>query len=155
MKKDEGINEINDEITRISEGISDKDILNEDARIMGDCNDNDTPLEVDTSLEEAEEYGEYSMTHTAHRDEECYGCATQRYSCEHDELDEERYVKLDSVGSWLDLRTGYTFPILKDGTRETNKDMAVHLEDCSYEWIESLKGMDKTFVGIWFKVNRK
>ena len=61
------------------------DILNEDARIMGDCNDNDTPLEVDTSLEEAEEYGEYSMTHTAHRDEECYGCATQRYSCEHDE----------------------------------------------------------------------
>ena len=58
----EEINERNDEITRISEGISDKDILNEDARIMNDSNDNDTPLE-----------------------EECYGCATQRYGCEHDE----------------------------------------------------------------------
>ena len=33
------LEEINDEITRISEGISDKDILNDDARIMNDSND--------------------------------------------------------------------------------------------------------------------
>ena len=65
----------------------------------------------------------------------------------------DRYVKLESVGCWLDLKTGYTFPMLENGTRETNKDMAVHLEDCDYEWIESLKGMDKVYVGVWFKNN--
>tara|TARA_R110002050_G_scaffold60787_1_gene134712 strand:- start:403 stop:609 length:207 start_codon:yes stop_codon:yes gene_type:complete len=65
----------------------------------------------------------------------------------------ERYVKLNSVGCWLDLKTGYTFPTLKNGTRETNKDSAVYLKDCSYEWIESLKGMDRVYVGVWFKNN--
>ena len=67
----------------------------------------------------------------------------------------DRYVKLESVGCWLDLKTGYTFPMLENGTRETNKDMAVHLEDCDYEWIESLEGMDEVYVGVWFKNNRK
>mgnify|MGYP003140481670 CR=1 FL=1 len=67
----------------------------------------------------------------------------------------DRYVKLESVGSWLDLKTGYTFPMLENGTRETNMDMAVHLEDCDYEWIESLEGMDEVYVGVWFKNNRK
>ena len=66
----------------------------------------------------------------------------------------DRYVKLESVGSWLDLKTGYTFPMLENGTRETNMDMSVHLEDCDYEWINSLKGMDKVYVGVWFKNNR-
>ena len=35
------------------------EIINDDARIKGDCNDNDTPLE---------DYSEYSQTHTAYRD---------------------------------------------------------------------------------------
>tara|TARA_R100001594_G_scaffold93034_1_gene127383 strand:+ start:490 stop:696 length:207 start_codon:yes stop_codon:yes gene_type:complete len=65
----------------------------------------------------------------------------------------ERYVKLNSVGCWLDLKTGYTFPTLKNGTRYTNKGSAVHLKDCSCEWIESLKGIDRAYVGVWFKNN--
>jgi|15BtaG_2_1085339.scaffolds.fasta_scaffold44502_1 hypothetical protein len=36
-------------------------LFNEDARIKGDCNDNDTPLE---------DYDEYSQTHTVHRDDD-------------------------------------------------------------------------------------
>ena len=53
----------------------------------------------------------------------------------------------------MDLKTGYTFPMLENGTRETNKDMSVHLEDCDYGWIESLEGMDRVYVGVWFKNN--
>ena len=69
----------------------------------------------------------------------------------------DRYVKLNSVGCWLDLKTGYTFPtsqlngLKKD--KEMYSHMYVHLKDCTYEWIESLKGMDKVYVGVWFKNN--
>ncbi len=63
----------------------------------------------------------------------------------------DRYIKLESVGGWLDLKTGFIFPMLKNGIRETNKDMSVHLQDCDYEWWESLKGIDKLYVGVWLK----
>ena len=69
----------------------------------------------------------------------------------------DRYVKLNSVGCWLDLKTGYTFPISQlNGLEKDIKmysHMSVHLKDCSYEWIDSLKGMDKVYVGVWFKNN--
>ena len=65
----------------------------------------------------------------------------------------ERYIKLKSVGSWLDLQTGYTFPINEDGN--IHSGTAVHLNDCTYEWIESLEGFDEAIVGIWFKNNQK
>jgi hypothetical protein len=77
-------------------------------------------------------------------------------------MKKERYVKLNSVGCWFDLKTGYTFPInkgSKDGNREGDEVVsdiygtAVHVKNCSYEWIESLKGFDKTIVGVWFKNN--
>ena len=74
----------------------------------------------------------------------------------------ERYVKLNSVGCWFDLKTGCTFPIIK-GSNDSNQKgdkvvsdiygTAVYVEDCSDEWIESLKGIDKTIVGDWFKNN--
>ena len=66
---------------------------------------------------------------------------------------EDRYVKLDSVGCWLDLKTGNTFPQDKNGKIVTKGFVAVHVRDCSYGWIESLKGMDKVYVGVWFKNN--
>ncbi len=70
-------------------------------------------------------------------------------------MKKQRYIKLESVGCWFDLKTGYTFPILKDKELSIQeKDSAVHISDCSYEWIESLEGFDETIVGIWFKANR-
>ena len=41
--------------------MNNQSLLNDDARIKGDCNDNDTPLE---------DYNEYSQTHTVHRDDD-------------------------------------------------------------------------------------
>ena len=81
----------------------------------------------------------------------------------------ERYIKLESVGCWFDLKTGYTFPILeeenvkvpsikqnqKEPTFDINGSLAVHLKDCAEEWLEYLEGFDETIVGIWFKANRK
>ena len=65
----------------------------------------------------------------------------------------ERYIKLNSVGCWLDIKTGFTFPNTKDNRMD--KDVAVHLNDCSYEWVDSLEGFDYAIVGIWFKNNQK
>ena len=70
----------------------------------------------------------------------------------------DRYVKLDSVGCMFDLKTGYIFPIITLTGEENEADYlnqgdVVHVKDCSYEWIESLKGMDKVYVGVWFKNN--
>ena len=49
----------------------------------------------------------------------------------------DRYVKLNSVGCWLDLKTGYTFPISALNGLKKDKEMyshmSVHLKDCSYE----------------------
>ena len=65
----------------------------------------------------------------------------------------DRYVKLNSVGCMLDLKTGYVFPILTLPEDNIDDFTSVHLKDCSYEWIESLKGIDKVYVGVWFKNN--
>ena len=65
----------------------------------------------------------------------------------------DRYIKLESVGSYLDVKTGYTFPELSNGKRDNDEDSAIHITDCSEEWIESLQGFDKSIVGIWFKNN--
>jgi len=73
-------------------------------------------------------------------------------------MKKDRYVKLKSVGCWFDLRKGYTFPfsqlngVKKD--KELYHNMIVHIKDCSYEWIDSLEGIDKVYVGFWFKNNR-
>ena len=72
-------------------------------------------------------------------------------------MKKDRYVKLNSVGCWFDLETGYTFPMSQLNGVESDKKMyhrmVVHVKDCSYEWIESLKGTDKVYVGVWFKNN--
>ena len=65
----------------------------------------------------------------------------------------ERYIKLKSVGSWLDIKTGFIFPITKDDGMDT--DCPVHLNDCEQEWLDSLQGFDWAIVGIWFKNNQK
>ena len=72
-------------------------------------------------------------------------------------MKKDRYVKLNSVGCWFDLKTGYTFPMSVLNGAESDKKMysgmVVHVKDCSYEWIDSLKGTDKVYVGVWFKNN--
>ena len=71
----------------------------------------------------------------------------------------DRYIKLKSVGCMFDLKTGYTFPIItltgKEKEADLNQGDVVHINDCSYEWIEALKGIDKALVRIWFKNNQK
>ena len=73
-------------------------------------------------------------------------------------MKKQRYIKLESVGCWFDLKTGYTYPtIMFDNQMDEpiGDAMSVHLNDCSEDWLESLEGFDETIVGIWFKANRK
>ena len=60
----------------------------------------------------------------------------------------DRYVKLESVGSYLDVKTGYTFPALSNGKRDNDEDSAIHITDCSDEWIESISDSD------WEKIKK-
>ena len=72
-----------------------------------------------------------------------------------------RYKKLKSVGTWLDLKTGYTFPINK-GSKNGNPvgdkvvsdiyGTAVHGFDCTDEWIEALSDEDATDFGILMRL---
>ena len=65
----------------------------------------------------------------------------------------EQFVNLESVGSIMELKTGNIFP--KQTTGKPDLGSPTHLTEVSEEWIESLKGIDEAFVGIWFKANRK
>jgi hypothetical protein len=68
-------------------------------------------------------------------------------------MEADRFVNLESVGSIMELKTGNIFPEQIDGKPDLGSP--VHLTEVSEEWIESLKGIDEAFVGIWFKANRK
>jgi len=65
----------------------------------------------------------------------------------------DQFVNLESVGSIMELKTGNIFPEQTNGKPDLNSP--IHLTEVSQEWIESLKGIDEAFVGIWFKANRK
>lgn len=74
-----------------------------------------------------------------------------------------RYKKLKSVGTWLDLKTGYTFPInkgSKNGNPKGDKVLSdiyatvVHGFDCTDEWIEALSNEDTRDFGILMRLLR-
>ena len=52
----------------------------------------------------------------------------------------ERYIKLDSVGSWLDCRNGEVFPQTEGNGYDL--DMVVNLEECTDEWFDALNSED-------------
>tara|TARA_Y100000593_G_C4180710_1_gene271908 strand:+ start:353 stop:724 length:372 start_codon:yes stop_codon:yes gene_type:complete len=81
-----------------------------------------------------------------------------------------RYKKLKSVGTWLDLKTGYTFAVDKNNTLSGNKtenikfvvnnlqkfyDTAVHGFDCTDEWIQALSDEDTRDFGILMRLLRR
>ena len=51
-----------------------------------------------------------------------------------------RYIKLNSVGCYLNFKTGYVFPMLAGGL--IGNSNCVDLDDCSEEWFESLSKKD-------------
>ena len=62
----------------------------------------------------------------------------------------KRWIKLNSVGAWLDIKTGYTFPIdEKEAVNTGNVDSAVHVEDCCEEWHECLSSIDSKIVDMY------
>ena len=65
----------------------------------------------------------------------------------------DQFVNLESVGSIMELKTGNIFPAKTNGKPDLNSP--THLTEVSVEWLESLKGIDEAYVGIWFKANRK
>ena len=52
----------------------------------------------------------------------------------------ERYVKLNSVGCWLDIKHGYTYPITSEGGITSSPRVSIN--DCSDEWYQSLDSYD-------------
>ena len=54
----------------------------------------------------------------------------------------KRYIKLNSVGCYLDYKTGYTFPMSING--DMDKDNCVfHLDDIdNEEWFQNLSKKD-------------
>ena len=64
-------------------------------------------------------------------------------------INTDRFVNLESVGSIMELKTGNIFPENTNGTPDLSNP--THLSEISEEWIEKLEGMDKTYVGVWFK----
>jgi hypothetical protein len=64
-------------------------------------------------------------------------------------MEAEQFVKLESVGSIMELKTGNIFPQQTNG--KPDLDNPIHLSEISEEWLNSLKGIDKAYVGIWFK----
>ena len=47
-------------------------------------------------------------------------------------------TELKNVGCFLDVETGYTYPMLESGKADLNIDVRVHLYDCSNEWFDNL-----------------
>ena len=56
------------------------------------------------------------------------------------------FVDLDSVGCRVDLHTGMTHPIEQDGCVNKTPDVAVHLNDVSQEWLDSLSSGEYALV---------
>ena len=67
-----------------------------------------------------------------------------------DDFDEEENIKpLHSVGCVIvteGVGLGMTYPMLVDGSWETNQDMGVHIDDCSDEWYDALSLDDMKIV---------
>ena len=61
-------------------------------------------------------------------------------------------VKLDSVGSVIDIKTGMIYPMLANGGYD--KEMGVHLEDCCDEWLYSLDDKDREIVESVFQSHK-
>jgi hypothetical protein len=60
----------------------------------------------------------------------------------------EKMVKLNSVGCWVDLKTGNTFPQDKNGEIVTKGFVAVHLDNCCAEWFDSLSDKDRKILNL-------
>ena len=56
--------------------------------------------------------------------------------------------KLNSVGCWIDLKTGYTFPQNKNGEVVKKGFVAVHLNHCCAEWFDSLSDKDRKILNL-------
>ena len=54
------------------------------------------------------------------------------------------FVDLDSVGWRVDLHTGISYPMNQDGS--VDKNMGVHLNDVSTEWLDSLSRIEYALV---------
>jgi len=66
-------------------------------------------------------------------------------------MEAEKFFHLASVGSMFELKTGNIFPQKTNG--KPDLDNPTHLSEISEDWLNSLKGIDEAFVGIWFKNN--
>ena len=56
------------------------------------------------------------------------------------------FVDLDSVGCRVDLHTGMTHPIEQEGCVNKTPDVAIHLNDVSTEWLDSLSRIEYALV---------
>ena len=56
-------------------------------------------------------------------------------------------VKLNSVGSMLDTKTGMVYPQNIDDTPDLN--CGGYLEDCCDEWFDSLSDKDRKIVNLY------
>ena len=61
-------------------------------------------------------------------------------------MNEERYIELKSVGSYLDTITGIIFPKLKNSIYKFDKQVTTHIDDCSEEWWMTLNTYDYQIV---------
>ena len=56
----------------------------------------------------------------------------------------ENLIPLESVGCFIDEKTGMTYPMNNDNTPDMSLD--VFIEDCTDEWFMSLSPMDNSEV---------
>ena len=65
------------------------------------------------------------------------------------EGEDDNVKPLHSVGCVIvteGVGLGMTYPMLVDGSWETNQDMGVHIDDCSDEWYDALSLDDMKIV---------
>ena len=64
---------------------------------------------------------------------------------------QERYIKLKSVGSYLDTKSGFVFPEYNtDSIYKWDSNGAVHLSDCCLDWHLNLSDQDHKLISKYF-----
>lgn len=63
-------------------------------------------------------------------------------------------IKLDSVGSVIDIKTGMIYPMLVNGGYDKGMGSSL-FEECSDEWLYSLDNKDREIVESAFKYIKK